>query len=149
MTVQIVLGSILLVANVLVMAVAALLLEAAFRRAHPWLIAPPQRLKLLLMLVGVGLWVLAVVTFGVWLWALIFWHLAAFATLEESVYFAIEAFTTLGLGDVVPVKEWRILAAMTAVNGFLSFGLLTALLVEALRQVRLAQLERRHNAERV
>ena len=40
--------------------------------------------------------------------------------------------------------EWRIFAVMAAVNGFLSFGLLTALLVEALRQVRLAQLERRH-----
>jgi hypothetical protein len=45
----------------------------------------------------------------------------------------------------VPPPAWRILAAMAAVNGFLSFGLLTALLVEALRQVRLAQLERRHD----
>jgi len=119
----------------------ALLLEAAFRRVHPWLIAPPQRAKLLLMLVVVGLWVLAVVTAGVWTWALAFWHLGAFATIEESVYYALESFTTLGLGDVTPPKPWRIFAAMTAVNGFLSFGLLTALLVEALRQVRLAQLE--------
>ena len=143
MLLQIALGSALLVVNVLVMAAAALLLELAFRRVHPWLIAPPQRLKLMLMLIGVGLWVLAVVTLGVWAWALAFWHLGAFATLEESVYYSIEALTTLGLGDVTPPKPWRIFAAMTAVNGFLSFGLLTALLVEALRQVRLAQLELR------
>jgi hypothetical protein len=141
---QIALGSGVLVINVLVMAIAALLLEVAFRRAHPWLVTPPQRPKLLLMLVGVGLWVLAVVTVGVWIWALTLQGVGAFATMEDSVYFSLVAFSTLGLGDIVPPPEWRILSAMAAVNGFLSFGLLTALLVEALRQVRLAQLERRH-----
>jgi hypothetical protein len=34
---------------------------------------------------------------------------------------------------------------MASVNGFLSFGLLTALMVEALRQVRLSQLEMRRD----
>jgi Ion channel len=144
MLVQIGLGTCLLLVNVLVMAMAALVLEVVFRKAHPWLIGPPQRPKLLLMLVGVGIWVLAVITTGVWIWALSLRALGAFATLEEAVYFTLVAFSTLGLGDVLPPKEWRILAVMAAVNGFLSFGLLTALLVEALRQVRLAQLDRRH-----
>jgi voltage-gated potassium channel Kch len=144
MFVQIAFGSGLLLINVLIMALAAFLLEVAFRRAHPWLVAPPQRPKLLLMLVGVCLWVLAVVTAGVWIWAVTLNALGAFPTLEASVYFAMVAFTTLGLGDIVAPPEWRILSAMAAVNGFLSFGLLTALLVEALRQVRLAQLGQRH-----
>jgi hypothetical protein len=144
MLAQIALGTAMLLANVLVMALAALALEVAFRRLHAWLLAPPQRPKLLLMLIGVGIWVLAVITAGVWSWALALHALGAFARLEEAVYFALVCFTTLGLGDVVPPAEWRILAVMTAVNGFLSFGLLTALLVEALRQVRLAQLDRRH-----
>jgi hypothetical protein len=147
MLIQIALGTGLLVVNVLIMAVAAFLLEAAFRWAHPWLISAPQRPKLLLMLVGVCLWVLAVVTTGVWIWALALFALGAFPSLEEAVYFALVAFTTLGLGDLVPPLEWRILSAMAAVNGFLSFGLLTALLVEALRQVRLAQLDRRHGSD--
>ena len=145
MLLQITLGTGLLLLNVMVMAVAALMLEAAFRRFHPWLIEPPQRPKLLVMLVGVGIWVLAVITLGVWIWALALWGLGAFASIEEAVYYSLVAFSTLGLGDVVPPPDWRILAAMAAVNGFLSFGLLTALLVEALRQVRLAQLERRHD----
>ena len=96
------------------------------------------------MLVAVGLWVLGVITVGVWIWALSLHLVGAFGTFEEAVYFSVVAFSTLGLGDVVPHPEWRIFAAMASVNGFLSFGLLTALLVEALRQVRLAQLERRH-----
>lgn len=145
MLLQITLGTGLLLVNVLVMALAALMLEVAFRRVHPWLVAPPQRPKLLLMLVGVGIWVLAVITAGVWIWALALREIGAFATLEEAVYFSLVAFSTLGLGDVIPPPDWRILAVMAAVNGFLSFGLLTALLVEALRQVRLAQLERRHD----
>jgi voltage-gated potassium channel Kch len=144
MFLQIALGTGLLLVNVLIMALAAFLLEVAFRRIHPWLIAPPQRPKLLVMLIGVCLWVLAVVTIGVWIWALALNALGAFPTLEASVYFAMVAFTTLGLGDVVAPQDWRILSVMAAVNGFLSFGLLTALLVEALRQVRLAQLEHRH-----
>ena len=146
MLLQIALGSVVLVTNVLIMTVASLVLESAFRSLHPWLVTPPQRLKLLMMLVCVGLWVLGVITLGVWLWAFVLHQVGAFATLEESVYFALVAFSTLGLGDVVPPHEWRVLSAMAAVNGFLSFGLLTALLVEALRQVRLAQLDRRHRS---
>jgi hypothetical protein len=145
MLLQIALGSGLLVLNVLVMAVAALVLEIVFRVAHPWLITPPQRTKLLLMLIGVGIWILAVLTVGVWIWAYVLFETGVFKSMEESLYFAIVAFSTLGLGDVVPKTEWRIFAAMAAVNGFLSFGLLTALLVEALRQVRLAQLEMRQD----
>jgi len=141
MLLQIALGTGLLIANITVAAVAAFALEMVFKRSHPWLITPPQRPKLLLLLIGVGLWVLAVITSAVWIWALTLWSLGAFGTVEESVYFSLAAFTTLGLGDVVPPKEWRILAAMAAANGFLSFGLLTALVIEALSQVRLAQLD--------
>ena len=144
MLLQIAIGSGLLVLGVLLMALAALVLEIGFRAAHSWLIRPPQRPKLLLMLVAVGLWVLVTLTVGIWMWAYVLFGIGAFMSLEESLYFAIEAFSTLGLGDVIPKQEWRILAAMAAVNGLLSFGLMTALLVEALRQVRLAQLERRH-----
>lgn len=144
MLLQIALGSGLLVLNVLVMAIAALLLESGFRAAHPWLISPPQIPKLLLMLVAVGIWVLAVLTVNIWIWAYVLFEIGVFKSMEESLYYAIEAFSTLGLGDVVPSQEWRIFAVMAAVNGLLSFGLMTALLVEALRQVRLAQLEMRH-----
>ena len=144
MFIQIAIGTGILIVNVTIMAVAAFLLEVAFRKLHPWLIRPPQRPKLLLMLVTVCLWVLAVVTCGVWIWALALLELGAFPDLESSVYFGLVAFTTLGLGDVVAPQEWRILSVMAAVNGFLTFGLLTALLVETLRQVRLAQLEIRH-----
>lgn len=143
MLVQIAIGTVVLILNISIAAMAAFVLEIIFQRIHPWLLRPPQRPKLFLLLTGTGLWVLAVVTAGVWIWGLTLLSVGAFPTLEESVYFALVAFTTLGLGDLIARPEWRILAAMAAANGFLSFGLLTALLVEALRQVRLSQLETR------
>jgi Ion channel len=143
MLIQIVFGTVVLMVNITMAAVGAFLLEAVFQRIHPWLVSPPQRPKLLLLLIGVGMWVLALITVAVWIWALALFELGAFKTLEESMYFSLVAFSTLGLGDVVPPKELRIFAVMASVNGFLSFGLLTALLVEALRQVRLSQWETR------
>ncbi len=145
MLVQIAIGTMILLVNIVLAALSALVLEVAFRRWHRWLISPPQRPKLLLMLVCVGIWVLGVVTVCVWIWAVSLWSLGAFPTLEEAVYFSLVAFSTLGLGDVVAPQEWRILSVMAAVNGFLGFGLLTALMVEALRQVRLSQLEVRRD----
>ena len=47
----------------------------------------------------------------------------------------------LGLGDAGPTKEWRLLPGMVAANGFPNFGQLTALLIEALRQIRLGRFE--------
>ena len=143
MFIQIAVGSGLLVLNIIIAAVAAMVLEVAFQRWHPWLLREPHRPKLVLLLVGVPIWVLGVITAGVWLWAFAFVELGAFATLEESVYFALVAYTTLGLGDVILPFDWRILSGMAAANGLLNFGLLTALLIEALRQVRLGQAEHR------
>lgn len=143
MVVQIAVGSGLLLINITLAAVAAMLLEVAFQRFHPWLMREPHRPKLVALIAGVSLWLLGVVTAGVWVWALALLKLGAFATLEEAVHFSLVSYTTLGLGDLIPAREWRLLAGMAAANGFLNFGLLTALLIEALRQIRLGQVEHR------
>lgn len=143
MFVQIAVGTGLLMTNILIAAVAAMVLEVMFQHAHSWMMREPHRPKLVLMIAGTSLWVLGVITSGVWVWALAYLALGAFGTLEEAVYFALVCYSTLGLGDVILPFEWRILAGMTAANGFLNFGLLTALLIEALRQIRLGQFERR------
>ena len=148
MFIQIAVGTGLLLVNLTFAAVAAMVLEVLFLRFHPWLLREPHRPKLVLLIAGVSLWVLGVVTAAVWVWALALVGLGAFATLEEAVHFSLAAFTTLGLGDIVPAREWRLLAGMEAANGFLNFGLLTALLIEALRQVRLGQVEHKRGHRR-
>lgn len=141
MLIQIAVGTALLILNITLAALAALALEVAFVRLHGWLLRAPHRPKLVLVVAGVSFWVLGVITAAVWIWAATYLWLGAFGTLEEAVYFSIVMFTTLGLGDVILPLDWRILAGMEAANGFLNFGLLGALFVEALRQVRLNQVE--------
>ena len=53
----------------------------------------------------------------------------------DLVYFAFVNYTTLGYGDVTPVKRWSLLGPMTAMNGVLLFGWSTAVIFEVLRRV--------------
>ena len=76
---------------------------------------------------------------SVLLWAVSLFWLNIFSTLEEAVYFALVAFTTLGFGDILLPQDWRLLGGMSAANGLLMFGLLTAILVEILRDTRARQ----------
>ena len=146
MLAQIAIGTVLLIINITLAAIAAMALEVMFQKTHPWLMREPHRPKLVLLVAGVSLWLLGVITLGVWIWAGAYLWLGAFPTLEQSVYFSIVAYTTLGLGDVVLPQAWRILAGMEAANGFINFGLLSALFIEALRQIRLSQVELRRRS---
>lgn len=141
MFVQIALGTALMLLSILIAGVSYWLMETWLMRLRPWLTKAPHRPKLILVLGVAAVWIMAQMTAGVWLWALTMMALGVFDTLELSVYFALVAFTTLGFGDVLLPMEWRLLGGMAAANGLLNIGLVTALLVEALRQVRLQQLE--------
>lgn len=82
---------------------------------------------------------MAMMTLGVWLWAIVFAQMLVFSSLEEAVYYSLVAYTTLGLGDLVVPHEQRLLGGMTGANGFLMFGLMTAMLTDTLRHVRRVQ----------
>lgn len=86
----------------------------------------------LVTLIASLIWILAVLTLSIWIWALVYLWLGLFETLEPALYFAIVSFTTVGYGDVVLDANWRLLAGMTATNGLLVFGLFTAFLVETI-----------------
>lgn len=117
------------------------IVETWLRRWHGWLMREPHAPKMMVLLCAAAIWILGIVTAGVWIWAFTFRALGLFDTMEESVYFALTSFTTLGYGDVVLPQGWRLLGGMAAANGFLNFGVLIAMLVEALRQIRLGQME--------
>jgi hypothetical protein len=143
MILQIVIGSAMLLCSIVMVASSALAMEGMFQIAGPWLMREPHWPKLSLLLIAVSVWVLGIITAGVWMWAMVFLWVGALSTLEEAVYFALVSYTTLGFGDVVLSREWRILSGMVGANGFLNFGLLTAVMVEALRHTRLGQHEAR------
>lgn len=146
MMVQLLLGSALMLVTLTVAGVAVWLMELTLARFHDWLAAPPHHLKLMgaMMLAA-----LAIVTIDVWIWGLAFVALDVFDDLEHAVYFSLVSFTTLGYGDVLLPQGWRLLGGMAATNGLVKFGLLTAMLVELLRHLRLRQVDRKPERRRL
>jgi hypothetical protein len=67
-------------------------------------------------------------------WALAYSLVGATPPEADRVYFAFVNYTTLGYGDVVPVRRWNLLGPMTALNGVLLIGWSTAVIFEVLRR---------------
>jgi hypothetical protein len=65
-------------------------------------------------------------------WSLSYALVGAAPAGSDLLYFAFVNYTTLGYGDVTPVKAWQLLGPMAAMNGILMFGWSTAVLFEVL-----------------
>lgn len=139
---QVLIGAALIVVTIVIAGMGFLAMEAALESCRTWISRPPQRPKLLALMVAVVLWILLVATAGIWLWAATLIWIGLFPALEPAMYFALVAFTTLGFGDVLLPEEWRLLSGMAAINGLLMIGLQTAMLIELMRQVRRLQMDR-------
>lgn len=87
------------------------------------------------IVVGV-LFVMAVQTINVWIWAVTFYLAGVFKTFEPALYFSLVSFSTLGFGDIILDERWRLLSGLTAANGLLSFGWSTAYMVELVRRTQ-------------
>ena len=132
---QLLLGSAITLVSVIAAAMLWSLLNRFLTHMAKWAHRPHARLRVVLVISVIVVFAMAIITIGVWLWALVFLQFAVFATLEEGVYYSLVAFTTLGLGDVVVPFEWRLLGGMVGANGFLIFGLITAMLTDGMRGV--------------
>lgn len=71
----------------------------------------------------------------IWIWAALYFFVAAFPNFEQALYFSTTAFTTVGFGDVMPTQDWRLLGAIEGANGFMLFGWSTAFTFEVLSKL--------------
>jgi voltage-gated potassium channel Kch len=85
----------------------------------------------ILAMISVVMGLFAVMTAEVWLWGGIYRLLGIFNDFETALYFSTITFSTVGYGDVVPAHDWRVLAALEGINGFLLIGWSTAYLIAA------------------
>ena len=58
-------------------------------------------------------------------WALFYWWQKCLPDAESSLYFSGVTYTTLGYGDLVLPKEWRLLGPVEGLTGILMCGLST------------------------
>lgn len=69
------------------------------------------------------------------LWGAVFMALGEFTELYEAVYHSAVNFTSLGYGDVVMHKQWKLLGPLEALNGILMLGVTGAALMAMLQQM--------------
>ena len=87
-------------------------------------------------IVFVVLGLVAIHTVEIWLYAVVYFVLGALSEFEAALYFSTTSFTTIGYGDVVLEKKWRLLSAIEGANGLLLFGWSTAFLFSVTVRMR-------------
>ena len=128
---QIVVGSLVSLINIMVHALITVAAIGIARSAGLRTSARP-RLDLITVMGATAAVLMAAHMFEVLVWSVVYWLLGVAPDDASLVYFAFVNYTTLGYGDVTPVKAWRLLGPMTAMNGVLMFGWSTAVLFEVL-----------------
>lgn len=76
----------------------------------------------------------------IWLYAAVYAVAGEFRDFEDALYFSTSTYATIGYGDLVLSRAWRIVGAIEGVNGIILLGWSTAFFVSIVR--RLADLER-------
>jgi hypothetical protein len=134
MLVQFLVGALISVVNIgihaLVTVVAIWIARSAGLRRTGW---PRFHLMGVMMATAAVLQVAHTLEILVWAWT---YHIVQATAAPESdlLYFAFVNYTTLGYGDITPVREWRLIGPLTAMNGVLLFGWSVAVLFEVLRK---------------
>ena len=87
-------------------------------------------------IVFVVLGLVAIHTVEIWSYAILYYGLGALQHFEEALYFSTTSFTTIGYGDVVLDRKWRLLGAIEGANGLILFGWSTAFLFSVTARIR-------------
>lgn len=131
MIIQLLIGLLVSVVNIMVHALATVgaISAARFvdRRCATW----PRRRLMSVMVTTVLVMMLAHII-EIVVWSLSYALIGVVPEGSDFLYFAFVNYTTLGYGDVIPVKTWQLLGPMAAMTGILMFGWSTAVLFEVL-----------------
>ena len=87
-----------------------------------------------LIIVLFVLFMFLAVIIDVWMWAAVYVAVGAITSFEEALYFSTVSFTTIGYGDIVLSREWRLLSSFEGANGMIIFGWTTALVIAAIQR---------------
>lgn len=69
------------------------------------------------------------------LWGSLFFWLGEFSELFDAIYHSAVNFASLGYGDIVMTKNWKLLGPLEAVNGVLMLGMTAAALMAILQHL--------------
>ena len=98
-----------------------------------------------LAIIGAALGLFALHGLEIWAYAALFDLLGAVTSFEAALYYSTSTYTTVGYGDVVLGRAWRLIGAIEGANGMILLGWSTAFFVALVGRIRLIEriLERR------
>ena len=136
-------GCVMIASLVLVQAIAITAIVRLVRRQAPranavadWMHNVGVFARALLLIVGAQLVQIAA-------WAALFVGCGEFSDFSTAFYHSAVNFTTLGYGDIVMSRAWRLLGPLEAVAGMLMFGVSTAVLFGVTeRLIRLSEVHK-------
>ena len=74
-------------------------------------------------------------------WAAVYTLAGVLPDFETSLYFSLKSYTTVGYGDVLPPRSWRLVGPIEAAVGVLMLGWSTAVIVAAVQRIYGSRLE--------
>ena len=102
--------------------------------------ASNKQLAALIVMLFAGILCLHVIQTS--LWALFYYLQGLFGDFETSLYFSMVSFATIGYGDVLLPRRWRLLGVIEGFSGVLLCGISTAFIfavINAVLRFRLGQ----------
>jgi voltage-gated potassium channel len=128
----------LMVALTIVMHLVGLaLLVTLMRPHHQRLQSSHARLHQLIIIFGAAFGLFALHTLEIWAYAALYVQLQALPTFDDALYFSTTTYSTLGYGDVILPRAWRIVGAIEGVNGIILLGWSTAFFFSVIERIRL------------
>lgn len=133
--IQLLLASAMVVLTVVVHLTGLALLARALRAGQRMMARVPM--APITLLVGAAIGLFAIHTVEIWSFAALYLLLQAAPDFEQGLYFSTVTYASIGYGDVLVTKSWRILGAIEGATGVIMLGWSTAFLVSLLAQSRL------------
>jgi hypothetical protein len=75
-------------------------------------------------------------TVEIWLYAALYSHVGALPDFEDALYFSTSTYTTVGYGDLILPRSWRLVGAIEGANGIILLGWSTAFFVGMVGRVK-------------
>jgi hypothetical protein len=132
---QLIVGMLPSLANIVVHALIMAALSWAAHRTAYRARAASARIRLVLVMMATVSVVMVAHFTEIVIWGVTYAVVEAVPQRVDAFYFAFVNYTTLGYGDILPVRHWRLLGPMAAMNGVLLFGWSTAVIYDVLRTV--------------
>jgi Ion channel len=97
------------------------------------------------LLIRIAWWLIVLHLLEIAVWALFFWWHKCLPDVESSFYFSGVTYATIGYGDLLLPKEWRLFGPVEGLTGILMCGLSAAFFFAVMSKMLRARSETRQS----